>query len=254
MILGMLTIANLFLKSRLKHVPKPFRVMEFVSNFKEIRFVFVSMASFFFFLGIFLPTNFIILQGQANGVSRTLSPYLLPILNAARYALPPSRHPCPNASLLFSPAMALTLPSHSIFGRIISGRFADVFGRFNVMLATTLVTAILVLALWLPASGPAALIVFAILFGYTSGTYVANTPAVVAQISDIRAIGVRNGTNFFFVSFAALIGNPIAGALIARDRGGYRYMQAFCGATMMLGFALFIAARSVQVGFKWTKI
>ena len=98
MILGMLTIANLSLKSRLKHVPKPFRVMEFVSNYKEIRFALVSMASFFFFLGIFLPTNFIILQGQANGVSRTLSPYLLPILNATRYALPSSRNPCPVAS------------------------------------------------------------------------------------------------------------------------------------------------------------
>ena len=93
MILGMLTIANLFLKSRLKHVPKPFRVMEFVSNYKELRFPLVSMSSFFCFLGIFLPTNFLILQAQANGVSRTLSPYLLPILNAARYALPPSRPP-----------------------------------------------------------------------------------------------------------------------------------------------------------------
>ena len=91
------------------------------------------------------------------------------------------------------------------------------------MLAITIVTAILVLALWLPSSVPATLIVFAILFGYTSGTCLTNTPAIVAQISEIRAIGVRNGTNFFFV-----VGNPIAGALIARDRCGYRYMQALC--------------------------
>ena len=111
------------------------------------------------------------------------------------------------------------------------------------MLATTIVTAIHVLALWLPSSVPAPLIVFAILFGYTSGTYVTNTPTVVAQISEIRAIGLRNGTSFLFVSFAALIGNPIAGVLIVRDRCGYRYMQAFCWATMMVGFALFVAAR-----------
>ena len=122
------------------------------------------------------------------------------------------------------------------------------------MIGTTILTAILVLALWLPSSGPAPIIVFATLFGFTSGTYVAMTPAIVAQISDIRAIGVRNGTNFFFVSFAALIGNPIAGALIGRDNGGYKYMQTFCGVTMFVGFAFFVVARSVQVGFKWTKI
>ena len=41
MIPGILIIANPSLKSRLKHVPKPFRVMEFLSNYKEIRFAFV---------------------------------------------------------------------------------------------------------------------------------------------------------------------------------------------------------------------
>ena len=99
------------------------------------------------------------------------------------------------------------------------------FGRFNVMITTAIVTALLVLALWLPSAGPAPIFLFAVLFGFSSGTYVAMTPAIIAQISDIRAIGVRNGTNFFFVSFAALIGNPIAGALIGRDNGGYKYMQ-----------------------------
>lgn len=34
-------------------------------------------------------------------------------------------------------------------------------------------------------------------------------PSVVAQISDIRQIGVRNGTVFFIVSIAALTGTPI---------------------------------------------
>ena len=84
MLMALLAIPNVFLKSRLPPNPKPFHVLEFARNYKEVRFRFVSLASFFFFLGVFLPTNFIILQGQANGVSRTLSAYLLPILNAAR--------------------------------------------------------------------------------------------------------------------------------------------------------------------------
>lgn len=38
--------------------------------------------------------------------------------------------------------------------------------------------------------------------------------AGIGQISDIRQIGVRNVTKFLRVSFAALIENPIADALI----------------------------------------
>ena len=84
MLLALLIIPNVFLKSRLNPSPKPFHGMEFVRSYNEVRFRFVSLASFFFFLGVFLPTNFIILQGQANGVSKTLSGYLLAILNGAR--------------------------------------------------------------------------------------------------------------------------------------------------------------------------
>jgi len=42
-------------------------------------------------------------------------------------------------------------------------------------------------------------------------------PALVAQISDIRKICVRNGTLFAIISIAALIENPIAGALVAKE-------------------------------------
>ena len=35
-------------------------------------------------LGMFLPFNYVLLQADAVGVSRTLIPYLLSILNAAR--------------------------------------------------------------------------------------------------------------------------------------------------------------------------
>ena len=80
-----------------------------------------------------------------------------------------------------------------------------------------------------PVLGPRPPHLFTILFGYTSGTYVANTPAVVAQFSDIRAIGVRNGTNFFFVSFAVLTGNSIAGALVVRFAVGLDICRLFGG-------------------------
>ena len=80
-------------------------------------------------------------------------------------------------------------------------------------------------------------------------------PTLVAQISDVRQIGVRNGTNFFVVSFAALCGNPTGGALIAQDQADYTYLQIFSGLTMAVGGCLYAASRRVQVGaWQWRKL
>lgn len=122
------------------------------------------------------------------------------------------------------------------------------------MILTTLASAILVLALWIPAKSNAPIIVFAALFGFTSGCYVSMVPALVAQISDIREIGLRSGTTFFIVSIATLTGQPIAGALVTKDDGGYLYLQIFCGIVMVIGSSLFFAARTAQSGISWAKL
>jgi len=128
-------------------------------------------------------------------------------------------------------------------------------GRFNIMTMTTFFSAIVVLALWIPAQGNVPIIVFAAVFGFSSGTFVSMVPSLIAQISDIRQIGVRNGTNFFIVAFAALCGNPIGGALISRDHGGYLYLQLFSGLTMAIGGTIYVASRHVQVrSWRWEKL
>ena len=137
----------------------------------------------------------------------------------------------------------------SLFGRIIPGIIADRFGRFNMMILTTACSAIIVLALWLPSRGSIPIILFAALFGFFSGAFVSLGPAVVAQISDVRQIGIRNGTVYALVAFAALTGNPIGGAPVSRKQGQFEYLQIFCRVSMVVGSALFLAARIVKVGF-----
>lgn len=138
----------------------------------------------------------------------------------------------------------------SIFGRILPGMLADKFGRFNVMIITCFASAILVLALWIPAHGNAAIIVFSALYGFTSGAYVSMGPSIIAQISDVRQIGVRTGTMFGIVSFAVLVGSPIGGALVTRDNGGYLCLQIFGGLMMAVGAVLFVVARWLLCGFQ----
>ena len=150
--------------------------------------------------------------------------------------------------LVFVDGLKLMLLSCSVFGRIIPGYLGDRFGRFNVTIATTVFSTIIVLALWIPGTSNAAIFVFSILYGFASGAFVAMVAALVAQVSDIRQIGVRNGTNFFVISWAALTGNPIAGALISHNNGGYIGLQIFCGIVILVGALFFIASRHVQVG------
>jgi len=225
MILGMLIIANFTVKSRLTPRPRPLILMEFIRPLMEPAFGLVCAASFMFFFGTFLPFNYIILQAQSHGMTVDLSNYLISMLNAS-----------------------------SIFGRILPGIWGDQFGRFNVMIITCLFSSIIVLALWLPSSGNIPIIIFAVLYGFSSGAFVSMAPSLVAQISDIRQIGVRNGSLFAIVSIAALTGNPIGGALVTRDNGKFTYLQIFCGVAMAAGSVLFIASRWVQCGFALKKI
>lgn len=74
-------------------------------------------------------------------------------------------------------------------------------------------------------------------------------PALVVQISKVQEIGVRTGTSFFIISVAGLTGNPIAGALVTKDNGGYLYLQLFCGATMAVGAGLIAVSRYAQAGW-----
>ena len=79
------------------------------------------------------------------------------------------------------------------------------------MIVSTAICGIISLCLWLPAKGNASVIVFAALYGIASGTSVSIVAAVVAQISDVRELGVRTGTLYAVTSFGVLIGSPIEG-------------------------------------------
>ena len=97
-------IANLTITSRMPPNPKPLVVFEFLRPFKELPFDLVCIGSFIFFLGMFLPINFIILEAIYYRMNPNLAQYLVSILNAA-----------------------------SFFGRTMPGYAADKIGRFNMM-------------------------------------------------------------------------------------------------------------------------
>ncbi|KAF2501375.1 MFS general substrate transporter [Lophium mytilinum] len=221
MILGMLIIANLTIKSRLPPKKRAFKWMQFVTPFKDLKFSVLTVACFLFFMGLFIPINFIETQALASGMSLGLAQYLIPILNAA-----------------------------SVFGRVIPGILADKWGRYNLNIITSFLSGIFTLALWLPASGNAAVIAFAALYGFTSGAFVSLAPGQIAQISKVEDIGVRSGLLFAVLSFAGLVASPIAGAIVNSQNGSFTGAQIYAGVFILAGATMFIFARATLVGFK----
>jgi len=69
---------------------------------------------------------------------------------------------------------------------------ADKVGHFNVMIVMGALTSILILGLWLPSTGNVPIILFASLFGISSGAGISLTPALCARLSPIQDIGVRD--------------------------------------------------------------
>ena len=106
------------------------------------------------------------------------------------------------------------------------------------------------LALWLPSASNAPVLVFVALYGFSSGAFVSMAPALIAQISDIRQIGVRTGTLFAIIAFAALVGNPIGGALVAGQNGGFVHLQIFSGVLLLAGSTVFVLARWKLAGLR----
>ncbi|KAI0838429.1 MFS general substrate transporter [Hypoxylon sp. FL0890] len=225
MFLALCGFACVTVKSRLPPRKKPFNIMDYLRPLREPAFVCIVLAGFFFFWGMFLPFNYIELQATQQGIDPAIIPYLLPIINAV-----------------------------SIPGRILPGFLGDRLGRFNVMIFISGLSGVITLALWVPGKSTATTVVYDAVFGFASGGFISLLPAVVAQISDIREIGTRTGIAFFASALGALTGSPIGGAIVSAQGGKFLGLQLFCGIVMTMAMVCFVASRTIQVGFKITKI
>lgn len=134
---------------------------------------------------------------------------------------------------------------------MIAGALADTLGAYNIFSFVCYVSGILILALWIPASGNAAVIAFAVIFGFTSGAYASLIANLIVKISpNFKVIGYRTGLAFLFGSIGGLTTNPIAGAILQRDNGSYTGMKIFSGVFVMAGSTLVFLARLYQTKFK----
>lgn len=130
---------------------------------------------------------------------------------------------------------------------------ADRWGGYNTQTIFSIFSGVLVLALWLPGTSNAAVIVFAALYGFGSGAFVTVCPVLIAQISPIQEIGMRNGMQFGVLAIPALISNPIGGAFIANNDGHYTHLKIWSGVVLLVGGSMYGATRVMLAGPKLLK-
>lgn len=232
--LGLAIPSNLFIKTRLAIARGPDgrakvqSVWPDFSVFKDARFAFASVGIFFMEWGLFIPLTYIVSYSAAHGQDATESYLLLSYLNAG-----------------------------SVLGRVLPGFLADRFGRFNVIIITIALCVITVLALWLPAgTSEAILIVYAVLFGFASGSNLGLVPVCLGQLCDHRRYGRLYSTAMMVASFGTLSSVPIGGAIL--DAGvsedGWRNLIIFAGVAYFVALVCYARARSLAVGWSPRKI
>ncbi|KAJ7120209.1 major facilitator superfamily domain-containing protein [Mycena epipterygia] len=216
---AMLLAANLIMKTK----PHP-TVAALKPKLKVILTDWAFMSSiagaFVVGLGLFFPYFYLQLYAVDKGMDENLAFYVLAIMNAG-----------------------------SVGGRLLPNFVADRVGPYNMMIPCLVMSAALTFGIFGLRSF-AGIVVFAVLYGFWSGSYVSLIPTLIVQsASHCGEHGTRMGVAFTFVSTSMLIGTPISGALLHSADGNYTWYKpiAFCGIMLACGAAIFTLSRYLFV-------
>ncbi|RMZ72499.1 monocarboxylate permease [Pyrenophora seminiperda CCB06] len=181
--------------------------------FKMKKYVVLIAALFFMMMGMWTPLFYIPVYAVRRGMTPLLASYLLAIINGA-----------------------------STFGRIIPGILADKLGRINMFAFAGVGTAVVIFCINEPTTN-AGIIVYAVFFGFISGTIISSGSAAVSICAkDPRTLGTYMGMGMGIAAFAVLVGPPINGALLDRY-GGFEQVSVFSGVLSLTGGIVALSAK-----------
>ncbi|ATY60936.1 Major facilitator superfamily general substrate transporter [Cordyceps militaris] len=221
LVLALLLVANATVRARLPPRPAPLSRQVLLRPLRDARLMLVNAGFLLMTLGVFIPINYMAVEASARGLPAAQGHYLVATMNAG-----------------------------SLVGRIGAGMVADRAGAYNTFVAVSTLAGVLVLALYIPARGAAAVWTFSVLFGSTSGAYIALLAPLVVKISPLEESGYRIGLLFAMSSVSGLVTSPIGGAILERWGGDYTGMKIYSGAMMLSGAALVFVSRMMSTGWK----
>jgi MFS family permease len=191
-----------------------------VRIFRDTTFLVTTAGIFLLEFALFIPLTYITSYMIYKGFPATFAFQILPILNAG-----------------------------SVLGRVLPGYWADRFGPFNSNLVGVLLSVVACLGVWLPAGqSTAGIVVFALMFGFGSGTSISINPVCIGRLCKTQDYGRYYATTYTVSSFACLIGVPIAGEIITACQGEYWGLIVFTGVLYVGGFLALVSVKLRSIG------
>jgi MFS family permease len=184
-------------------------------------FALTTVAVFCLEFALFIPLTYISSYALAQGFSQAFSYQILTILNVG-----------------------------SVFGRVFPGWYADIIGPFNANMISVVVTIVACFGIWLPVGHTTpGLVVFALLFGFASGSNISLVPVAIGRLCRTQEYGRYYATCYTIVSIACLIGIPIAGKILTACHGHYWGLIVTTGSIYVAALVAFMGAKVAAVGW-----
>lgn len=226
LIAGLLIISLLLMKPRYpQNTQKAASILNsFKAFLRDMPYVIMILATTLILSGLYYPIFFLQLNAIKNGIPPQLAFYTIAILNAS-----------------------------SVVGRVIPNLLVPRFGPFNVVIPCVLISSILVFCT-LAVKDVVGTIVFAILYGFFSGSYIGLLAPVIGSTANSDSeIGTRLGVCFTFTGFGGLVGTPIAGALLSSSFIWWRpvLFSALCVFSGTLCFCISRLLIACRKGTSW---
>lgn len=164
-------------------------------------------------------------------------------------------------SISFAYQLNSILNAGSCLGRLLPGYISDKIGRFNSLIMALGLCFTSTLGIWLPSaiipSSSSAVkplvIVFAFVFGFASGSNISLVPVCIGQLCNTQELGNYLATVYLVVSFASLIGIPVAGSILRACNGSFWGMALFTGILYISAAAVLTTVRIRKVGVQFSK-
>lgn len=214
-------VGNLLVRSRLPPAKNAtahpdFRIL------KQLPFFLTTVGLFLLEFSLFIPLGYISTYAMHKGFSESFAYHLIPIMNAG-----------------------------SVFGRALPGYYADFIGPFNTCIFSVLLSMVACLCVWLPSGHTTAgIVIFAIMFGFGSGTGIAIAPVCIGRLCKTQEYGRYYATTYTIVSFACLIGIPIGGSVVGANDGEYHGLIILTGTVYVGSLVFFLWAKASVLGWK----
>ncbi|KAJ6468798.1 major facilitator superfamily domain-containing protein [Mycena sanguinolenta] len=180
------------------------------------------VCTFITFLGLFTMLTYISSSAIAFGISPNIAFYFVAVAN-------------------FS----------SGIGRVTSGLLGDRFGAMNIMTILTAVAGGSTIA-WPFCRTIPSMVGISILYGFSSGAWLALIGSAVGQMGSIDDLGRRIGAINTVAGIGAVCGPPISG-LFADSKLGYIAVGYFAGSAILVGSSLIFVSRWIAVPHFWRK-